>query len=61
MNVYHFDKHFSETALKFFKEVYAAMMIGNHNNSDMMSDYFDVGWYVNINIGRWNKPYILTA
>ena len=61
VNVYHFDKHFSETALKFFKEVYAAMMIGNHNNSDMMSDYFDVGWYVNINIGRWNKPYILTA
>jgi hypothetical protein len=35
------------------------MMVGNHNRSDIMSDYHDVGWYVDINIGQWNKPYIL--
>lgn len=61
VNVYHFDKHFSGTALKFLNEVYAAMMVGNHDNSDLMSDYFDVGWYVDINIGKWSKPYTLTA
>lgn len=31
----------------------------NHNRSDIMSDYFDVGWYIEIRIGEWNKPYKL--
>jgi hypothetical protein len=46
-------------AKKFMEEVEAAMMVGNHNNSDIMTDYFDVGWYVRINIGEWDKPYIV--
>jgi len=37
------------------------MMIGNHNNTDLMSDYFDVGWYISINVGKWDKPYEVTA
>jgi hypothetical protein len=37
-----------------------AMNDGNHDNSDIQSDYFDVGWYTHINVGRWNKPYLLT-
>jgi hypothetical protein len=59
VNPYHFQKHFSGQALNFLKEVYAAMMVGNHDRSDIQSDYFDVGWYVDINIGRWNRPYAL--
>jgi hypothetical protein len=59
VNPYHFQKHFSGQALSFLKEVYAAMMNGNHDRSDIQSDYFDVGWYVDINIGKWNKPYAL--
>jgi hypothetical protein len=35
------------------------MNAGNHNRSDAMTDYFDVGWYVDVNIGKWNQPYIL--
>jgi hypothetical protein len=31
---------------------------GNHDNSDAMTDYFDVGWYVDINYGKWDKPYV---
>jgi hypothetical protein len=31
----------------------------NYDNSDVMTDYFDVGHYVEINIGKWNKPYNL--
>lgn len=30
-----------------------------YNNSDIMTDYFDVAWYVDINIGKWDKPYKL--
>ena len=47
-------------AKKFMDEVETAMNVGNHNNSDIMTDYFDVGWYVRINVGEWDKPYIVT-
>ena len=47
-------------AVNFLDEVLPAMNVGNHNRSDLMTDYFDVGWYVDINIGRYNKPYVQT-
>lgn len=34
---------------------------GNHNNSDVMTDYFDVGWYFDLNLGQWNKPFQVAA
>jgi hypothetical protein len=37
------------------------MVVGNHDRSDSMTDYFDVGWYISINVGKWNKPYEMTA
>jgi hypothetical protein len=60
VNPYWFYEHFSGKARKFLDEVLRAMNQGNHNNSDIQTDYFDVGWYVDVNIGRWNRPYILT-
>lgn len=42
---------------EFLREVVAEMNKGNHNRSDIMTDYFDVGWYVDVNIGQWDKPY----
>ena len=46
----------------FFKELTAAMR-GNlwYDNSDSMTDYFDTAYYLHINIGRWNKPYVFTG
>ena len=57
INVYWYKEHFSGVALSFLKEVIVAMNNGNHDRSDIQSDYFDVGWYVDVNIGKWNKPY----
>jgi hypothetical protein len=57
VNPYWFQEHYSDVAKEFLTEVFAAMNAGNHNNSDIQSDYFDVGWYVDVNIGSWNKPY----
>ena len=34
---------------------------GNHNNSDVMTDYFDVGWYFDLSLGQWNKPFQVAA
>ncbi len=61
VNQYHLDSSFTGRALAFLKEVNVALNVLNHDNSDIMSDYFDVGYYVHINIGKWDKPYICTA
>ena len=46
----------------FFRELTAAMR-GDlwYDNSDIMTDYFDTAYYLNINIGRWNRPYVYTG
>ena len=59
INPYHYENHFSGKAKNFLKEILTAMNDGNYDNSDVQSDYFSVGWYVEVNIGNWNKPYIL--
>ena len=60
VNPYHFQPHYSGKALTFMKEIFKAMNKGNHDNSDVQTDYFDVGYYVDVNIGQWDKHYILT-
>jgi hypothetical protein len=37
------------------------MNIGNHDRSDSQTDYFDVGFYTDISIGRWDTPYVQVA
>lgn len=59
VNPYWFKEHFSGKAKDFLTEVFQAMNKGNHDNSDIMTDYFDVGWYSDVNIGSWNKPYMV--
>ena len=62
INTYHYRTHdYNQQAVKFLDEVLTAMNKGNHDNTDIMTDYFDVGWYVDINVGKWDKPYLLTA
>lgn len=43
----------------FFKELTAAMR-GDlwYDNSDIMTDYFDTAYYLDINIGKWDRPYV---
>lgn len=61
VNPYHYQNHFSGDAKAFMQEVFAVMNDGNHDRSDIQSDYFDVGWYVDVNVGQWNKEYIVKA
>ena len=58
VNPYHFKDHYDGKALAFMQEVFHSMNDGNHDRSDIQSDYFDVGWYVDVNIGKWDKNYI---
>ena len=59
INTHWIENHWTGKAQEFLLELKAAMSIGNHDRSDLQSDYHDVGWYVEINVGRWNKPYEL--
>lgn len=63
VNHYYAHESGDKTIGSFFKELVEAMngkgsSVQNHNNSDIQSDYFDVGWYIDINVGQWDKPYI---
>lgn len=59
VNTYHIDKMFTGKPQKALEELKRAMSVGNHDRSDIMTDYFDVGWYIDINIGRWDRSYIV--
>lgn len=43
-----------------FDKIFDAMNTDNHDNSDIQTDYFDVGHYVDVQIGKWDKPFIKT-
>ena len=63
INEYWYQDNFKDNpeALAFLSEVIPAMNNGNHDNSDIMTDYFDVGWYINVNLGKYGKPYVYNA
>ena len=63
INEYWYQDHFKDNpeALAFLSEVIPAMNNGNHDNSDIMTDYFDVGWYISVNLGKYDKPYTVTS
>ena len=62
VNTYHIDNWYSGTKRDFLKDLVKAMK-GNkwYDKSDAMVDYFDTAYYVDINIGKWNKPYVFTG
>jgi hypothetical protein len=59
VNTYHIERDFNGEAKEVLVKLKAAMDVGNHDRSDIQSDYFDVGWWVEIGIGKWDSPYIL--
>lgn len=60
VNQYHFKDQFTGKAKAFITELVNAMNVGNWDKSDIQTDYFNVGWYLDINIGGWNTPYMVT-
>lgn len=57
---------FSETLKKIIKIIKTApaKVEGGrewYDNSDAMTDYFDTAFYMDVNVGDWNKPYQVAA
>lgn len=61
VNPYHYGRHFQGKSLDVLERAFRCLQDGNHDRSDSMTDYFDVGWYVRVHVGRWDKPYVLTT
>jgi len=57
LNEFCLEGQFSGDLLEIFKKIRDAMNTGNWDKSDIMSDYFNVGHYAYIHIGRWDKPF----
>jgi hypothetical protein len=58
INPYWYQDHCKDQELKeTLSKILAAINSENHDNSDIMTDYFDVGYYVDIRFGRWDKPF----
>lgn len=56
-NPYWFEDQFEGERLDQMLAIRSAMNSGNHDRSDISTDYFDVGWYIDINFGRGDKPF----
>lgn len=57
LNEYHLEQAYKGELLETFKRIKDALNIGNWDKSDVMTDYFDVGHYVHLHIGQWDKPF----
>lgn len=57
VNHYHVAREFTGEACEAITALVAAMNNGNWDKSDVMTDYFNVGWYIDIKIGTWSKAY----
>ena len=62
VNPYWFQEHFSGVAKNFLTDAMKALKSADwYDESDAQVDYFNTAYYVDINIGKWNKPYVLEA
>jgi hypothetical protein len=61
VNVYHVDRQYTGKAKEFLQKAVAILNTGNYDNSDVMTDYHDVGHYISVNVGRWDKPYVVSG
>ncbi len=54
------DNTFDGKAKDCINELIVAMK-GNkwYDKTDSMVDHFNIAYYLNINVGKWNKPYIV--
>ena len=54
INHYYLEKYGEPELLK---GIYKIVDEGNFDKSDIQTDYFHCGFYVNLNVGQWDKPY----
>lgn len=62
VNTYHVSKFYQGETKSFLEELVAAMKGDEwYDRSDTMTDYFDTAYYLDINVGKWDRGYEVTA
>ena len=61
VNLHYLEREFDGELLLLFQKMKEALNIDNWDRSDIQSDYFDVGHYSRLKIGRWDKPFNFTG
>jgi hypothetical protein len=60
VNTYWIDDHYSGKAKDFLNEVLDTIKQSGewYDESDAQVDYFNTAFYIDINVGRWDKKYV---
>ena len=62
VNEHHLERTYEGQQLQFLQELIAAMKGSSwFNDSDSMTDYFHLSWYIDVNWGGYDKSYTCTA
>jgi outer membrane protease len=62
VNTYWVHEHYTGIAKEFLEQAVKALKGADwYDESDAQVDYFNTAYYVDINVGQWNKPYQLVA
>ena len=62
VNEHWIAENYTGHCLAFLNELKDAMKGPDwFDKSDVQTDYFNISWYLDINVGCWNKPYQLKA
>lgn len=60
VNLYWINDHFSGEAAAVLSEAAEALKAaGYYDHSNAQIDYFETAYYMHLDIGQWDKPYIL--
>lgn len=57
VSLFNIDKKYYGPARRDLSAIASLLDEGNYDKSDVMNDYFDVGFYVNLELGHYDKPY----
>lgn len=62
VNPYHYRDHIDDQCVAdVLDRIMGALNTDNHDRSDRMTDYYDVGHYVELNIGKYDRPFVATS
>jgi KaiC/GvpD/RAD55 family RecA-like ATPase len=57
VNQYWLESRQNKSSILVLKKILEIANKNNYDRSDVQSDYFDVGYYLNLSIGHFGKPF----
>ena len=59
VNTFHYKNHFDGKALEFLDEIVPALQGPDFfDETNISTDYFHCSHYIEINVGKWDKPFV---